>query len=567
MQLLNGISGSSGAVKGKIVFFKIESANKTADKLDLEEARQICIKKMKKLYSKTLENVGEEEAKIFSAYEMLFKDEALFQPIRKSIESGVSEEQAINNECSKVCMIFESMKDEYMRQRADDIKFICSMLIKCIKGEDYDFELPEGSEPVILAAKELSPADTMNLDVKRLAGIITELGGTTSHTVILSKSLGIPAVVGTKELMNYSDKYDGLFGLLDGDKGILICEPDEASVSEFDKRIEEERKLKNEISKFNDKEAVTKDGKQVSVLCNIGSPKDLSCVKDTVYNGVGLYRSEFLYVNGKSKPKFDEQIKSYKTVIDTVYPNPVTIRTLDIGGDKEVSYLNLPKEENPFLGNRGIRLCFCMEELFTEQIKAILKSADGKKVKIMFPMITELNEIKKAREFVENALQELYGHTDCKKANVDVGIMIETPAAAVMSDKFSKYCDFFSIGTNDLIQYVTCADRGNDSIQEIYNPFNPAVIRMIRKTIEEGKKAGIEVSVCGDLAANVNFIPLLLGIGLEKFSVPGTLVNKVKYLLSKLDYKEMKALADKVDNMDNAEEIENEVKSIIKNII
>jgi phosphotransferase system enzyme I (PtsI) len=559
MHKIIGIAGATGVAKGELFFYtKKRQPNEKQGvepikKLNIESARVKCVTNMQRLYEKTLESLGEKEAKIFQAYEMLLEDPLLFAPIQKSIEEGMEAEEAITKECETISRIFEKMNDEYMQQRGEDIRHVGEMLLAEIRRENVVIELPNGKQPILLVAEELSPAETMNMDITRLLGIVTEKGGITSHTVILSKSLGIPAVVGAVGIMNYKDKYHAAMGLLDGEAGILICNPGEEEEQEFLNRQREEEERRQATKHFQHKKATTKDGIVLHILANIGKPEDLEVLSNTYYDGVGLYRSEFLYVDGDKKPTFEEQVSAYQHVIEEIYPHTATIRTLDIGGDKEVAYLQLQKEENPFLGNRGIRLCLEKDALFKEQLRAIVTAARGRKVKIMFPMITELAEIQKADTWLREIENEL-GVQENSKA--EMGIMIETPAAAIMADKYSNYCDFFSIGTNDLVQYLTCADRGNAQVAQVYNPYHPAVLQILWQVIRQEEERGIEVSVCGDIAANEKYLPLLLGLGLRKISVPCALVNHMKERLEKLDTQEMKELAKLALEMDSAKEIE-----------
>lgn len=519
--------------------------------LSLEEAVKKCIEEMHSLYEKTLNELGEEQAKIFSAYEMLLSDQMLIMPIYQSIENGTEPARAAREETGKMADILASKGNEYMRQRADDIKYVGELLANAMLGSEAKYTLPENGEKFILAADELTPADTMQFEASRLAGLVTKKGGATSHTVILAKSLGIPAIIGVLNL----SPFENTVGAIDGYTGEFVLNPDENTKNEYEQKIEDENILRQQIDKISANEAKTLDNTRIHVLGNIGTPLDISGFENDNFDGIGLFRSEFLYSAEDKKPTIEKQINEYKKAIDKIYPRPVTIRTLDVGGDKQIKYMNMTPEENPFLGNRGVRICLENPNIFKEQIEAILRAAEGKSVNIMIPLVTSLNEIIQTKALIDDVKNRLdsenIGH--CK--DFRLGIMIETPASAIMAEDYAKYCDFFSIGTNDLTQYIMCADRGNPAVEHVYNPFNPAVIRSIAKIINAGKAAGIDVSVCGDLAADLRFTKLLLGIGLKKFSVPLPMLGRIKYKISQINTKDAKKLADTVLKMSNEDEI------------
>lgn len=542
MKELRGIPGAPGIAQGPVVLYKKNKGGGAA--IDLDTAAKACLDNVRRLYEKTLHELGEEQAKIFSAYEMLLEDPMLLMPIQAAIDAGTPGVTAAVEETKKLSEILASKGGEYMRQRADDIRYIGEMLADAISGETSSYVLPQGDAPFLLAAHELTPVDTMQFDASRLAGLVTELGGATSHTVILAKSLGIPAVVGVKGLEEQIQS--GETGFLDGYTGEFVTEPDEKAYAGFTKKLEEDRRLQEQIGTIKDEITHTLDGQRIAVCINIGKPQDLKGVDEMQYDGVGLFRSEFLYSSSDKKPTPEQQREAYQKVIDTVAPNPVIIRTLDIGGDKQIAYLNMPQEENPFLGNRGIRLCLQNRAVFEEQLEAILTAAAEKSVKIMLPMVTSIHEIEETRRMIEEIKQKLdaAGTVYCLEAQL--GIMIETPASAIMARQFAKHCDFFSIGTNDLVQYIMSADRGNAQVQNIYNPCHPAVVHMLAQVIDAGAQAGIEVSVCGDLAADLRFTKLLLGFGLKKFSVPLPMVGRIKYKIRNTDLKDARALAKRV---------------------
>ncbi len=555
MKILKGIAGASGIVCGKILYF--EKKVGTAADIDIDTAVEMCLKKVREMYAKALSDLGEDKAKIFSAYEMLLEDQMFIGPIKEQIAAGSTPECAVTEVSESMSAILMKKDNEYLRQRADDIRNIGSMLKESLSGADNDFQFPDGDEKFIIAAEELTPVDTMLFDHSRLLGFATREGGATSHTVILAKSLGIPAIVGVKEL-ELGTACD--IAYLDGYIGELVLDPDSDTKSVYDKKVVEEQEFIKSLETLKNSDAFTKDGERINVAVNIGKPSDLNGSEGERFDGVGLFRSEFLYSSAKKKPTIAEQVEAYKSTLDAVYPQSVTIRTLDIGGDKQLDYLDVPKEENPFLGNRGIRLCLSNEDIFREQLKALLMASVDRKLKIMLPMVTRLEEITRTRELIENIKEELELEGVPAATNVKLGIMIETPASAIMSEVFARHCDFFSIGTNDLVQYIMSADRGNPTVESIYNPYNPAVIKMLAKVIDDGARAGIEVSVCGDLAANTDFTELLLGMGLKKFSVPLPMVSRIKKKIGDIS---LASAREKVINALSAEN-EDEVLNIVK---
>lgn len=555
MKILDGIAGAPGVVFGKVLYFDKKAGN--SKEISLDEAVGKCLEKVRRMYDKALSDLGEDKAKIFSAYEMLLEDAMFTGPIKELIESGRAAEDAVTEVSESMSAILLKKESEYLRQRADDIMNVGNMIKETLCGADSDFTMPDGNEKYIIAARELTPVDTMLFDHSRLLGFVTKEGGATSHTVILAKSIGIPAVVGVSEL---TEDVCCKEAYLDGYSGKFVVEPNEETKKIYDKKVSEELEFIKSLDKIKQNDTYTSDGERIKVAVNIGKPSDLKDIENQQFDGVGLFRSEFLYSSSKEKPSVNQQYEAYKQVIDLVYPESVTIRTLDVGGDKQIQYFNTPKEENPFLGNRGIRLCLANEDIFLEQLKALLMAGADRKLKIMLPMVTRIEEITRTRELVEKAKEELKNEGVTVSANLELGIMIETPASAIMSEVFAKHCDFFSIGTNDLVQYIMSADRGNSAVEELYNPYNPAVLRMINKVINDGAKAGIEVSVCGDLAANTDFTEILLGMGLKKFSVPLPMINRIKKKISDINLSSAQKL---VESVLSAED-ENEIIKIIR---
>lgn len=561
MKLFSGVAGAPGIACADVLYFKKDSDSdeNNAKEIGIDDAIDAALEKIKNLKEKALGELGEEKAKIFSAYEMLLSDKMLTDPIKKAIESGTAAKTAIQKVTKSMADMLASKNNEYMRQRADDIRYIGDLLCDAVDGSKTEFEFPSGDDKYIIAAHELTPVDTMLFDRSRIAGLVTELGGATSHTVILAKSLGIPAVVGVSGIL---ESETDTAAYLDGYSGKFIVSPDEKTKAEYDGKIKEEEVLTAQMNEIKGTEAYTADGEKIAVCINIGKPSDMKNAEGEKLDGVGLFRSEFLFSSEKEMPTCDEQTEAYREVIKAASPNYVTIRTLDVGGDKQIKYLNMQKEENPFLGERGIRLMLNNPDVFKTQIRAILIAAADEKVKIMLPMITSLDEIRAAKKIIAEVQAELESGKIAYCKEPLVGIMIETPASAIMADVFAKHADFFSIGTNDLVQYIMAADRGNYQVENLYNPYHPAVIYILNNIIRAGRDANIEVSVCGDLAANTDFTELLLGMGLKKFSVPQPMASRIKYKISGISLDEARELKYRA----LAAEDETEVKNILKKI-
>lgn len=557
MKLIKGIAGSPGIAHARVLEFKkSEETKQTGERISFDQAVTKALDKVKKLHDKALAEIGGKEAKIFVAYEMLLEDTMLTGPIKAAIDGGEDEAKAIGDICGQMAAMLAGKSNEYMRRRADDIRYVGELLTDMVNGADSEFDFPAGNEKYILVSHELTPMDTMHFDTSRLAGLVTELGGATSHTVILAKSLGIPAVVGAKGI----DGTDGETAYLDGYSGEFVVSPDEMTEAEYSQKLAAETELTQKLDKIRNSRARTSDGKEIHVCVNIGSPDDMNGYTEEHPDGVGLFRTEFLYSAASKKPTVEEQTKAYREVFEKSDGTPVTVRTLDIGGDKLLTYMHMDKEDNPFLGNRGIRLCLNNPDIFAEQIRALLIAAHGMNAKIMLPMITSVSEIDAARKVIKGVCAELDAEGIDYAGDIPVGIMIETPASAMTADIFARHADFFSVGTNDLVQYINAADRGNAAVESVYNPYHPAVVRALANVIRCGADAGIEVSVCGDLAANLNFTELLIGLGLKKFSVPLPMAVRVKHKISTIDSAAAQRTAQTVLEAEN----ENEIKSILE---
>ncbi|WRS26746.1 phosphoenolpyruvate--protein phosphotransferase [Oscillospiraceae bacterium MB08-C2-2] len=557
MTHLTGRPGAPGVAQGKIIVLKkakVEAQTGPVDpaeeKSKLELALAQCLEQTRALHSEMLERLGEEDAKIIKAYLMMLEDKTLITPIFKEIEKGESAPAAIQGQTDKLAQMFAGMKNDYMRQRADDIRHVGQMLIDRIHGVT---ELVLPHEPCVLVAEDLSPVDTLKLDKNHLAGMVTQLGGVTSHTVILAKTLGKPAIIGVQDIYNVFE--EGQQAILDGSTGDIYINPDEETIKRYQTVIKGEQAVREKIRSANLTKGITTDGFQIQICANVGNAEDMVPLEPIEYDGIGLFRTEFVYSAFTRYPTFEEQREAYSAVVKAAKGRPVIIRTLDIGGDKALVYFGLEKEENPFLGYRAIRVCLDRQEVFLDQLMAILASSAHGKVRIMFPMITELRELTEGKKLVEKAKALLAEKNIDFDSQVPVGIMVETPASAVMADRFAPHCDFISIGTNDLTQYVTCTDRINPNIQNLYNPYNPAVLRLIAHTIRSGAKVGTEVGVCGELAGDLDFVPLLIGFGVSKLSAASGLVERVRYLVCNVSRKEMEELADKALEMDDPDAV------------
>lgn len=556
---LKGKTGAPGVAQGMVVVMhkadvvggESSSAMPAAESARFVQARSKCLEQIAALYVDMVNRIGEKDAKIIKAYRMLLEDPAFISPIKEMIDKGAVAETAVEAQMDKLAAVFSSMKTEYMRQRADDMRCVGRMLIDSLGGREK-FSLPE--EPSILVAEDLSPVDTLSLDRKYLAGIVTCFGGKTSHTVILAQTMGIPAVTGVQNVT--AAFAEAKTAVIDGKTGDIYIDPDVATAARYREKLVREENLTRKIRKNNFQKGLTLDGAEIRICANVGGPQDMKLLENTAYDGIGLFRTEFVFSRFSRFPTFEEQREAYCEVVRQAAGRPVIIRTLDIGGDKEITYFNLPKEENPFLGYRAVRVCLDREDVFLDQLMAILAAGAEGKVMIMFPMITEMRELFACKKMVEKAKELLLKKRLRHDAEMPVGIMVETPAAAVLADRFAAVCDFLSIGTNDLTQYVACADRTNPNVQNLYNPYNPAVLRLIDGIIRSANRTGIEAGVCGELAGNPDFLPLLVGFGVDKLSMAPGLIEKARYLVCSLKKGEMEQLAGKVLDMDDPQEIE-----------
>lgn len=555
--MLVGKSISEGIGLGKAVILKENELKIEKQKIkDISaEKQQIydAVKEVESEIEKVIQNIDGTEKEIMQAYLMILQDPSLIQETINIIdEEKCNSAYAVENGLNQIIKTFEEMDDPYMAARSRDIEDMKKrILAKLLKIEEIDLsKLPENT---ILVAKELSTSDTAKINLKNISGIITEIGGVNSHMAIIARTNEIPAIVGIKHIFENIKEND--FIALNGATGEIFLNPTQEKIEELTKNQENIKQEKQELEKYKNKKAITKDGHQVELLANIGGPQDIQIVIDNTAEGVGLLRSEFLYMDAKDFPSEEEQFEAYKKIAESLENKRLVIRTLDIGGDKDLKYMKLPKEENPFLGYRAIRIYLDNVDLFKVQLRAILRASSYGNVAIMLPMISSIEELRKSKEIIEEVKQELKTKNIKFNENIEVGIMVEIPSSAVMADEFAKECDFFSIGTNDLIQYTIAVERGNEKVADLYSHYNPAVIRLIKSAIDGAHKNGILCGMCGEAAGDAKFIPLLVGLGLDEFSMNANKILKARKLIIDLNFEECKELANKVLKLESTEEV------------
>ena len=510
-------------------------------------------------------NASAKEAEILFGHIMLMSDPMLVDEIVNRIKGeSVCAEYVIEEVCNQYAAVFASMDDELMQQRATDMIDIKTRLIKKVLGiENTDLsKLPYGS---ILVAKDLTPSMTAGLNPENVLGIVTQFGGKTSHSAILARALEIPAVVGLSNLPE--DISDDTDILLDGESGEVIILPTDNEKSDYENKKKKYDANKEVLKKYRELPSISKDGKKVEIAGNIGSPEDAKKVIENGGEGIGLFRTEFLFMDRDCMPTEEEQFESYKEVAVAMEGKPVIIRTLDIGGDKEIPYMGIVQDENPFLGYRAIRFCLDRkDDIYIPQLRALLRASAFGNIKIMLPLITSMDEIREAKALINDIKKELDEKNIAYNKNIEVGIMVETAAASLLADIFAKEVDFFSIGTNDLIQYTMSVDRGNVKIAGLYSPFSPAVLRSINRIITEGKKAGIMVGMCGEAAADPLLIPALLAWGMDEFSMSASSILKSRQIISGCDSKDLKAKVDRVLEMSTESEIKEYLKKLTEEL-
>jgi phosphoenolpyruvate-protein phosphotransferase (PTS system enzyme I) len=505
--------------------------------------------------------LGADKAAIFDAHLLVLSDPELISPIEDKIKTeNVNAEHALKETADMFISMFESMDNEYMKERAADIRDVTKRVLAHLLG----LQIPNPSmvtEEVIIVAEDLTPSDTAQLNRNFVLGFTTDIGGRTSHSAIMARSMEIPAVVGTKTVTESISNGDIV--VVDGLKGEVHINPTPEVLEEYRKVQADYASQKAEWAKLVNEKTVTADGHHVELAANIGTPKDLKGVVENGGEAVGLYRTEFLYMDRDQLPTEEEQYTAYKAVLEGMEGKPVVVRTLDIGGDKELPYLNLPKEMNPFLGYRAIRLCLEQEDIFRPQLRALLRASVHGNLKIMFPMIATLDEFRKAKAILEDERNNLANEGVEVAEGIELGIMVEIPSTAIIADQFAKEVDFFSIGTNDLIQYTMAADRMNQQVSYLYQPYSPSILRLVKMVIDAAHKEGKWAGMCGEMAGDETAIPLLLGLGLDEFSMSATSILKARSLIRNLSKSEMEELAAKVLEMGTTEEVVEAVNAAI----
>ena len=571
---LQGIAASDGIAIAKVYtltepdlsFTKISVEDTDNEISRLEKALVVSTKEIELIKETALKNLGEEEAQVFEAHLMVLSDPELVGQVKDAITSQkVNAEHALKEVSDMFISIFAGMEDNpYMQERAADIRDVSKRILANLLG----VKIPSPAtikDEVVVVAGDLTPSDTAQLNRQYVKAFVTDIGGRTSHSAIMARSLEIPAIVGTKEITSLAK--DGDLIIIDGLSGDVFLNPSEDVVAEYRAKAEAFAAQQAEWEKLKDADTFTKDGHQVELAANIGTPKDLEGVIHNGAEGVGLYRTEFLYMDSHDMPTEEDQFEAYKAVLEGMNGKPVVVRTMDIGGDKELPYLPLPHEMNPFLGYRAIRISLNEPEMFRTQLRALLRASVYGKLRIMFPMIATLNDFRGAKALLLEEKAKLVAEGVAVSDDIQVGIMIEIPAAAVLAHQFAKEVDFFSIGTNDLIQYTMAADRMNERVSYLYQPYNPSILTLIKHVIDSAHKEGKWAGMCGEMAGDQTAVPLLVGLGLDEFSMSASSVLKTRSLISKLTLEEMKALADKaINECATVQEVEALVEEVVSKL-
>ena len=568
--MYTGIGASAGIGIGNIIrviepsleYNKVSVADTAAEKTRFDSALEACIAKTQAMADDMKTRVGEKEAEILEGHILLLMDPELTGQIVSHIESDkMCAEEAVEQTCDFYMQMFSSIDDEMFQQRATDVCDIKTRLLKILLDVE-DVDLATVPENTILVAEDLTPSMTAGINPANVVGVLTEIGGKTSHSAILARALEIPAVLSIPGIV--SSVENGQLAILDGSTGEVMVNPEVSVLEEYQAKRADYLEKKAALKLFVGKPTVTADGKKAELCSNIGKPEDALKVVECDGEGIGLFRTEFLFMDRPQVPTEDEQFEAYKKVATTLEGKPVIIRTLDIGGDKEIPYLGLGKEDNPFLGFRAIRLCLQREDLYRPQLKALLRASAYGDIKIMVPMVTCVDELRAVKALLAEGMAELDKEGIPYNKDIKVGIMIETPAASLMADVLAKEADFFSIGTNDLTQYTMAVDRGNPDVAYLYSTYNPAVLRSIERVIKSGKAEGIMVGMCGEAAADPLLTPLLLSFGLDEFSVSATSILATRKVISEWTMEEANAVAEKAMSMVTEKEIQEYLKSVAK---
>lgn len=570
MTFLHGIAASNGIAIAKayrlvepdLSFEQTRIEDASAEVERYRQAIDRAKSELETIRDRAKVDLGPDKAAIFEAHLLVLSDPELNTPIEDKIKSDkVNAEAALKETADMFVVMFEQMDSEYMKERAADIRDVTKRVLAHLLG----VELPNPSmiaEEVIIVAEDLTPSDTAQLNRQFVKGFTTNIGGRTSHSAIMARSLEIPAVVGTKTATE--EIHNGDLVIVDGLKGEVHINPTPELVEQYRKVHQEYEKQKAEWAKLVNEPTVSNDGHHVELGANIGTPNDLKGVVANGGEAVGLYRTEFLYMGRDQLPSEEEQFEAYKAVLEGMAGKPVVVRTLDIGGDKELPYLDLPKEMNPFLGFRAIRLCLEEQGIFRTQLRALLRASSYGNLKIMFPMIATLDEFRAAKAILEEEKQKLLTEGQKVADKIELGIMVEIPSTAVLADQFAKEVDFFSIGTNDLIQYTMAADRMNQRVSYLYQPYSPSILRLVKMVIDAAHAEGKWAGMCGEMAGDETAIPLLLGLGLDEFSMSATSILKARSLIKKLNKSDMEQLAREVINMQTTDQVVEAVHAAVQ---
>lgn len=570
-KLIKGIAASDGVAIAKayllvepdLTFDKNEKVTDVEGEVaKFNNAIEASKVELTKIRNNAEVQLGADKAAIFDAHLLVLDDPELIQPIQDKIKNeNANAASALTDVTTQFVTIFESMDNEYMKERAADIRDVSKRVLSHILG----VELPNPSmidESVVIVGNDLTPSDTAQLNKEFVQGFATNIGGRTSHSAIMSRSLEIPAIVGTKSITQEVKQGDMI--IVDGLNGDVIVNPTEDELIAYQDKRERYFADKKELQKLRDADTVTVDGVHAELAANIGTPNDLPGVIENGAQGIGLYRTEFLYMGRDQMPTEEEQFEAYKEVLEAMDGKRVVVRTLDIGGDKELSYLNLPEEMNPFLGYRAIRLCLAQQDIFRPQLRALLRASVYGKLNIMFPMVATINEFREAKAILLEEKENLKNEGHDISDDIELGIMVEIPATAALADVFAKEVDFFSIGTNDLIQYTLAADRMSERVSYLYQPYNPSILRLVKQVIEASHKEGKWTGMCGEMAGDETVIPLLLGLGLDEFSMSATSILKARRQINGLSKNEMTELANRAVDCATQEEVIELVNNYVK---
>ncbi|KRN05830.1 phosphoenolpyruvate-protein phosphotransferase [Liquorilactobacillus sucicola DSM 21376 = JCM 15457] len=571
-KMLKGIAASDGIAAAKaymlvqpdLSFSEASIDDPEAEIKRLEEAVAAAKNELKIIKEKAAANLGAEEAEVFEAHLTILSDPELMGNINDKIkDEKVNAEKALKDVTDTFIAMFEGMTDNaYMQERAGDIRDVTKRVLSHLLG----VTLPNPAlidEEVVIVAHDLTPSDTAQLDRKYVKGFITDIGGRTSHSAIMSRTLEIPAIVGAGSATTTIS--EGQTVIIDGIEGNALVDPSNEELKKYAEKSDAFAKQKAEWKELKDAKTVTADGKNFILGANIGTPKDVEGATDNGAEAVGLFRSEFLYMDASELPSEDDQFEAYKQAVEGMNGKQVVVRTMDIGGDKELPYLPLPEEMNPFLGYRAIRISLDRQDIFRTQLRALLRASNYGKLAIMFPMIATVKEFKEAKAVFEEEKEKLVKKGVAVSNDIEVGMMMEIPAAAMIADKLAQYSDFFSIGTNDLIQYSMAADRGNERVSYLYQPYNPSILRLIKNIIDASHKEGKWTGMCGEMAGDQIAVPILAGLGLDEFSMSATSILKTRSLLKKIDTTKMQELAKKAtDDCETTEEVVELVKEYTK---